>query len=200
MFDSDFNISNYNNLRSVIQFFKKEVIKKLLFGFFLLFIFSEIYSQNTTSRLTIESGGSLNFYFNSLSKYKNGIAFNDYTKLRIYYNDTTNTGGAGIFPNWKLDVKANSPTIDGDAGNTLNLNTIEIEASQLIGVAGTLAGIQALTNSDVSLITGADITDPGTATVFISYYCGQSLTVTNNLLGKNPDYYVVDIIFTLGRN
>ncbi len=192
------NDKNQKNLHR-ISFFNKIII--LIVSFLFFFPAYKGYSQNTTSRLTVESGGSLNFYFNSLEKYKNGISYNDWTRLRIYYNDTTNTGGVGVFPNWKLDVKAASATIDGDAGNTLNLNTIEIEASQLIGVTGTLTGIHALTNADVSLITGGAITAPGTATVFISYYCGQSRTVlNNNLLGKNPDYYVVDIIFTLGRN
>jgi len=165
-------------------------MKKLLI--LIIFLISEIfvYSQ-TTSRLTIESGGSLNFYFNSLQKYQNGIEYTDWTKLRIYYNDT------GTNPTWKLDVKALNPTFNGDAGNTLNLNTLELEAKGVQGVTG----IQALSNSDVSLITGEAITHPGTVTVFITYYCGQNKTGSNNnLLGKEPDYYYVDIVFTLGPN
>lgn len=177
-------------------------MKKLLVLIIFLFFEISVNGQNTTSRLTIESGGSLNFYFNSLQKYKTGIEYTDWTKLRIYYIDTIAGGGDGAYPLWKLDVKAMSPQINGDDGNTLNLNTIELEASQLIGVAfGNLTGIQALNNSDISLITGADMTRSGTATVYITYYCGQNKTGSNNnLLGKMPDYYYVDIVFTLGRN
>ncbi len=153
-----------------------------------------VYSQNTTSRLTIESGGSLNFYFNSLQKYQNGIKYTGWTRLRIYYNDTTVTGGIGIDSTWRLDVKALNSEFNGDAGNTLDLNTLELEATGVTGVQG----IKALSNSDVSLITKGVMTAPGTVTVFITYYCGQSKTVSNNLLGEKPDYYYVDIVFTLG--
>jgi len=170
--------------------------KLLIFITFTIFgIF--VYSQNTTSRLTIESGGSLNFYFNSLQKYQNGIEYTDWTKLRIYYNDTTDAGNVGINPTWKLDVKALNPTFNGDAGNILNLNTLELEATGIAGVTG----IQALSNSDISLITGGAITDPGTVSIFITYYCGQNKTGSNNnLLGKKPDYYYVDVVFTLGSD
>ncbi|NPA67259.1 MAG: hypothetical protein GXO50_01485 [Chlorobi bacterium] len=164
------------------------------------------YGQNTTSRLTIQSGGSLSFYFNSLDKYKNGIAYPNWTSLRIYYNDTTDTGGTGTYPTWKLDVKALSSSLTGDAGNTLDLDLIEIEAASVTGVTNaTLTGIHALSDSDVSLVTDGDITDPGTATVMINYYFGQSKTISGNGLTDqnplpNPDYYTVDILFTLGRN
>ncbi len=170
--------------------------KLLIMVFVILFFGNYAAGQNTTSRLTIESGGSVNFYFNSLEKYKNGITYTDWTKLRIYYNDTTDAGGIGIYPTWKLDVKALSPTIDGDAGNTLNLNTIELEAT---GNPGS-TGVQALSNIDVSLITGGAITAPATTVIFITYNCGKSILTQNSLIGKNPDHYVIDIVFTLGRN
>lgn len=148
-----------------------------------------VFSQNTTSRLTIESGGSVNFFFNSFLKYSNGITYSDWTKLDVYYNDTTDAGGLGIHPTWKLDVKALSPTIDGDAGNTLTLDVIEIEAT---GDPGS-TGLNALSAADVSLITGGVA---GISTIFISYSCGKNVS----LMGESPDYYVVDIVFTLGRN
>ena len=171
-------------------------MKKVFFVLLFSLTWFISFNQNTTSRLAIESGGSVNFYFNSFQKYVNGVTYSDWTKLRIYYNDTTNAGGVGTFPTWKLDVKALSPTIDGDAGNSLDLNTIELEATGDPGATG----VQALSNIDVSLITGGAITDPGTSIIFITYNCGKSILAPNALLGKNPDYYVVDIVFTLGRN
>ncbi len=157
-------------------------IKTFSIVLFIFFGFS-MYSQ---ARLNISSGSSVNFFFNSYQKYVDGVTYNDFTVLNVYYKDTT---VANTFPNWRLDVKALTNDINGDAGNTLDLNTIELLATG----AGTSTGIQFLSSSDVSLLTGAIETDPGTASVSISYYCG----VTNSLLGKNSDYYVVDILFTL---
>ncbi len=143
------------------------------------------------ARLNISSGSSVNFYFNSYSKYVNGITYTDFTTLSIEYRDTT---AANTYPHWRLDCKALTPTINGDAGNTLNLNYLELRATG----AGTSLNNQFLSSSDVTLLNQAAETAVGNpATVFVSYYCG----VTNSLLGKNQDYYVVDILFTLmGEN
>lgn len=158
-------------------------MKKLLIAIFIFYGLT-MFSQ---ARLSINSGGSVYFHFNSYQKYVNGVTYNDFTKMTIYYKDTT---VANTYPTWKLDVKALTPQINGDiAANTLALDVIELEASG----AGTPQGIKALSSSDVSLLINAPTTDPGTATVFITYYCG----VTNSLLGKEPDYYVVDLLFTL---
>ncbi len=50
-----------------------------------------------------------------------------------------------------------------------------------------------LTSSDVPIVNNGTQTDPVRTSVMISYYCG---TVTP-LLGRPPDYYAVDLIFTL---
>lgn len=162
-------------------------MKKLLI---VLFVFWNL-SLLGQARLNISSGSSVPFYFNSYQKYATGISYTDYTKLSIEYQDTT---VANTYPHWRLDCKALTPTINGDAGNTLNLNYIELQATG----AGTSTNIQFLNSSDVTLLNQAAETAPGSpATVFVSYYCG----VTNSLLGKNSDYYVVDILFTLmGEN
>jgi len=162
-------------------------MKKLIVVFFVFFNIC-LFAQ---ARLNISSGSSVNFYFNSYQKYVNGISLTDFTTLSIDYKDTT---VLNTFPHWRLDCKALTPTINGDAGNILNLNYIELQATG----AGTSTNIQFLNNIDVTLLNQAVETAAGSpATVFISYYCG----VTNSLLGKNGDYYVVDILFTLmGEN
>jgi len=162
---------------------------KKTFFLLVLFIFFEflLFGQ---ARLNISSGSSVPFYFNSYQKIANGITYTDYTKLSVTYNDTT---ALHTFPHWRLDVKALNPTIDGDGGNTLNLDILELSATG----AGITTGIRPLTTVDDALLTGAIETGAGTATVLITYYCG----VTNILLGKNPDLYVIDILFTLmGEN
>ena len=154
---------------------------------FIIFIFLGFLSYSQ-ARLNISSGSSVYFHFNSYQKYVDGVTYSNFTNLSVYYNDTT---VANTFPNWRIDVKALTPLITGDAGNTLDLNILELSATTSAG--GVSYGTLALTNSDVTLLDGVPGTDPGTASVLVSYYCG----VTNSLLQKNSDYYVVDILFTL---
>lgn len=158
--------------------------------FFLVYTGS---SQNTTSRLRIESGASIYFNFNSLQKYENGLEYSNWTKATVYFIDTTALGVPTALQ-WRLDVKAMSAAINGDAGNFLPLNTIEMEAT---GIDATYLGPIALSNADSPLVSNGLQTDPGITDVYISYYCGQSKTVANSLMGKKSDYYFVDIVFTL---
>lgn len=146
------------------------------------------FTMFSQARLNISSGGNVYFHFNSYQKYVNGVTYPNFTKLLVSYNDTT---AAKTYQNWRIDVKALTPNIQGDvASNTLNLNVIELEASG----AGTSTGKQLLSNSDVKLTGGLQpVAGLSNASVFITYYCG----VTNKLLGKEPDYYVVDLLFTL---
>jgi len=62
-------------------------------------------SQNITSRLSLQSGGNIYFVFNSIEKYNNGISYTDWTKVKVYFIDTTNTGSQNP-TKWKLSVKA----------------------------------------------------------------------------------------------
>lgn len=161
-------------------------------SFFLILGISS-YSQNVTSRLRIESGGSIYFNFNSLEKYQTGLEYTNWTKVSVYYIDTTDTGIPNA-SNWKLTVKAMSPTINGDAGNTLPLNTIEMQAT---GINAIYYGPFELTNIDNPLADTGLQTAPGVTNVYITYFCGKSKTVPNSLLGKMPDYYYIDILLTL---
>ena len=174
--------------------------KELLLFFIILLGLTYTYSQehNTTSRLRIESGGSIYFNFNSLNKYENGLEYTNWTKITVYFIDTLKSDGSQTAMKWKLDVKAMSNDITGDAGPPhLDLNTIELEATSNDALA-TLSGIIPLTNSDVSLITNGSQTASGLTEVYITYYCGQSkLGLDNNLMGKKPDYYFVDLMLTL---
>lgn len=169
-------------------------MKKTLFYLFLIFVQVNSYSQNTTSRLRILSGGSMYFNFNSLQKYENGLTYSNWTRAEVYFIDTTNLGVQTLLE-WRLDVKAMTPLINGDAGYSLPLNTIEIESN---GLNATYNGPFAISDADdVHLVEDGLQTAPGYTIVNITYHCGKSLTVGNNLLGSDPDYYFVDLLFTL---
>ena len=163
--------------------------KKTILLLLILLITDFAYGQNITSRITIQSGGSIQFPFNSYTKLANGMNYTNWTRLQIYYLDTLNDGTLNGTSQWHLMVRANTGTIDGDGGNSLSLNKVEIEATS---TAGNTAGKITLTNTDQAIITDGP-NNTNTATVTISYYVGE----TNALLGESPDYYFVDLIFTL---
>jgi len=172
---------------------------KFLYSIIFIFLGLNIQSQNTTSRLTIISGGNVNFYVNSFDKYNNGISYPNWTTVNIYFVDTLADGSqTGL--KWKLDAKAMANNIGGILGN-LPLNTIELEAADGGGPSAAYSPVFALQNSDVSLVTGGTQTDliiPVLTTVNITYHCGKSLTIANSLFGKPADYYSIDILLTLG--
>lgn len=170
-------------------------MKKTVFYLFLIFVQVNSYSQNISSRLTILSGDNVPFTFNSMQKYENGITFSNWSSVEVRFIDTTDLGVPNL-TEWRLDVKAMTPLINGEAGYSLPLNTIEIESS---GINATYNGPFALSDADdVHLVEDGLQTPPlGPTIVFITFHCGKSLTVPNNLLGSIPDYYFVDLMFTL---
>ncbi len=176
---------------------------KFLFTFIFSFIaFFSIAQRNITSRLQIEAGSSVYFYFNSFNKINNGISYNDWTKLSVYYIDVDG-GGASNNTRWALDVKANDSDIRGEAGNTLDLRTIQIEADY---ISGSNDGTTTYLNDGVGVElsdTDENLVDKGLETgavdgptkVSISYHCGKNAGY--ELIGEEPDFYFIDIIFTL---
>ncbi len=155
------------------------------------------FSQNITSRITVLSGSSVQLPFNSYTKIANGISYNNWTQIQIYYLDTLDDGTNNTTSQWHLMVRANSATIDGDGGSSMPLDKVELEVSNISPASsGASAGRITLTNTDQEIVrNGANPTN--TATVTISYYIGQNAGGTNSLLGETPDYYFVDLIFTL---
>jgi len=155
-----------------------------------------IAQHQTTARLKIESGGSVEFIFNTFYEYNNGITYTDWTKLSVYFIDTI--AGVPTAMQWKLDVRAMDTDIRGFANN-LDLETIEFEVNGDAGPTYSAVPLQ-LKNFDQSLVTNGPQTDlvtPVLTNVFVTYHCGKSLLAPNNLLGKPADYYGVDIVFTL---
>ncbi len=165
----------------------------------LIFILIYVFSVKSQSRLRIESGGSIYFNFNSLTKYKNGLEYANWTKLTVFFYDTL-ADGTQSNVKWKLEAHATTDEIINDAGgDNLLLETIELFASSNNATA-TSPGIRPLGDefSVILLLTNGEQTKPGVSDVYITYYCGKSKIVTNNLMGTKSGYYFVDIVLTLG--
>lgn len=170
-------------------------LEKLLLIFF-IFISSYSFAQPPlpapSGRMIIRQGANVVFNFSSLKRYTDGMTYNDWTIIDVFYD----SDGGGT--SWKLSLKANTANIEGDMGNNLNLDVLEITAVDGGGVNPLGAFCQptiTLTNLDQDLVAGnpPDGTAAGDNLVNFNYECG----VTNSLLGEPADFYVVDLVVTL---
>ncbi len=163
-------------------------IIRVTFGIIGLIVSTYTFGQNTTSRLTLGNEGETIFFnFNSFEKYRTGISMSTFAS--VYFIDTTDLGTTTALQ-WDLMVRANSNFIEGDYGNTLPLSTIRI-------VANGLPQCQTITlsNADQPVVNSAN-QDPLNGyknTLTFTYDIGRVVP----LLGEDPDYYYVDIIYTL---
>ncbi|MCB0395177.1 MAG: hypothetical protein KDD36_00905 [Flavobacteriales bacterium] len=160
------------------------------------------YAQDwNTARLSILSGGNIPFYFNTLDKYNSGIEVTNGTVLGINIADlptdppTPNSTLVG----WSLEFNSYNGATDlqGSGANTLPLNTIQLEATNNIGLDpadATYYGLKDLTVAGEVLMETTNAAhlncDWTTHQVNITYQAGMA---NGSLLGETPDYYVVEI-------
>ncbi len=152
-------------------------------------------AQDNTARLTTIIGSHIEFNFNSIDKYRNGIRITDGTTLGISMQDLT----GGTLIGWHIDVQSflSQPNIQGSGGNTIPLDVVQIEATDANGnlATATFNGLQ-----DLSIAPGFELmhtTDPAhipadanTHQINLSYECGIA---NGSLLGTTADYYTVEI-------
>lgn len=161
---------------------------------------STIFCQpdNPYGGISIRKGGSVQFYFNSFQKMDDGVSYNNWSRLYITYNDTSDLGVQSSDVNWYLTVKANTSQLDGETGEIMNLNVIEIKTSggdANVNYTDDLSGDVILSTSE-EIIVDSDFTNRNseyTGYVDVTFRCG----VSNAVSSYKPDFYVVDLIFTL---
>jgi len=164
--------------------------------FLLLFLcYGNLRAQDNVARLTTIIGSHIEFNFNSIDNYTNGIRIDEGTTLGI----TMSAIAPFVLTGWHIDVQAFSgaTSIDGDGGAILPLNTIQIEASDANGnlSGATFNGLQDLGIAPgVTLMSTIDPThlpaDPNTHQINLSYECGIA---NGSLLGAVSSYYTVNI-------
>lgn len=141
------------------------------------------------------SGGSVSFVFSSLKEYSNGKALNGWTRLKVQFADTTDGGGDGASTGYRVMVRAGAATIQADgASPDLALSYIRINPSATTLPGPPILTQITLTDGDQTIVEGGD---PGVATISGDITLDIDCGVTSPLLGKSPDYYFVDLIFTL---
>ena len=170
-------------------------MRKLLLLSLLGFTSFISFSQDNVARLTVIIGSHIEFNFTSLDHYNTGLTITDGTTIGITMSEIA----PAVLTGWHIDVQTfmGQATIDGSGGNTLPLNTIQIEATDANGNLATAAftGLQ-----DLSVAPGATLmstidpahlpADPNTHQINLSYECGIA---AGSLLGEVADYYTVNV-------
>ena len=139
--------------------------KKIVFVLFLLSA-GCLYGQNEVhSKITVLSGNSAFFPFNSYTKMNDGMQYTDWTRLRVLYFDTIADGSLDAASRWELLVRANTSDIPGDGGITpMNLDKVELLIA-LTTDDGTITTVatHTITDTDAQIVgnganpTGRDI-------------------------------------------
>lgn len=153
--------------------------------FFITLQFAPNLVKAQIARLIVQKGTTVNFIFDTLKEYSDGIAYSNWTKVGVYYNDE----GSGL--SWKMNFKALTSSINGSDSNTLNLNTIRVTASNGgPNSALNYYGNVFLTDSYTVLVSGGPEGSILDNVVNLSYDVG----VINKVMNAKPDYYSVDIV------
>jgi hypothetical protein len=164
-------------------------LKALLFAIFFLLMAMPIFAQNNvTTRVFAKTGTSIEFYFNQLQDYNNGLSLENFTILQIEYNDTIAGGIAnGAGPGWELNVRADNNFLESNSGATLPLDVVELRVD-LDGSVTT----HTLTSIDNEILSGLDkvnyVND-----VIISYDIGK----TNPIDVISNETFWVELVFTI---
>ena len=168
--------------------------------------------------MTVLGGGNVEFIFNSISKYKTGITYTNWTTLGITVKDEAgdiNLPVGDDYTQWEVDFQAQDANGDGvmnglNPANSLAFTAIEVSASVAAG-CGTcntyLSPFLPLTVLPTLLVDGTlggadqieDFPSPenlvfASDQINITYRCGAP---PSTLLGTQADYYSDNIIFTL---
>ncbi|MFO8068095.1 MAG: hypothetical protein R6U11_10990 [Bacteroidales bacterium] len=173
----------------------KKVISVFFYSLFIfivsLFTYNDSCAQDCeadTCLIRITSGGSVSFNINSLNKYKEGVDYNQWTRIAIHFSDDVDPTKV-----WKLEFKSMTAQIEGDSGVDLDLSYISIFAEDGGGITDLSPYIepeQELTSLYQPLIMGAPQGSFDDNIIILSYKCGKGI---DKLLGEPPGYYVVDI-------
>ncbi len=175
------------------------------------FIQASLYGQ-TSAGFYIERGSMVPFVFNSFAKLEQGVTYTNWTRIKIKMQETTVDGIDTFALGWTLSFRALTATIQGDRGvpaDNLPLNTIRISSTDNSPTPPQLNGVPLteLTNAYQDLATatpGLHVPntiipgDPEETILDVTFECGANNAgcpgiPCNQLFGKMPDNYTVDI-------
>ncbi len=170
-------------------------MEKLVLIFIGLLTYINGLAQDNTARLTTIIGSHIEFNFNTLDNYTDGIRIVNGTTIGIAMSEIP----PAILTGWHIDVQTFSgqATLNGFGGTTLPLNTIQVEATDANGnLAGAIfTGLQDLAIAPGNLLMSTTNpahlpADPTTHQINLSYECGIA---NGSLLGSTAGCYTVEV-------
>jgi hypothetical protein len=194
----------------------------MLSRFFIVILFLNFYqyilSQDGSVRVKVFGGSSIDFVFNSISKYKNGIPFPPSTVYQTVLGiEATDPAGGTDRTAWRIEVRAEDADGDGNLNgtnpaNTIPLSAVEIQATSIASCVPVPCPINLfgspwipLSNIPAILVDGNALGGPDdiiagtselaytTDQIRITYRCG----VTTSLLGRPADFYSENIFLDI---
>ena len=181
-------------------------------------LFAQSSTPGGSVRLVVLSGSNLDFVFNSISDYKTGITYLNYTQIGISVTDEAgdiNPPVGDDYTQWQISIEADDADGDGalngtNPANTLPFSVVEVLATSIAVGCGTcnLLGSPWVPLAVVPTIRidgsngGADqiedLPSPENLNytldqINISFRCG----VATSLLGATADYYADDMFIDL---
>ena len=164
---------------------KKSCINCYISFIIFLFLHGVVQAQSDIPyRLTVETGGNVQFKVNTFYYYTNGVDYSDWinTRLKIYC-DTLSTG-----EEWYIGAIAqDSEFISSFPDQSLPLDFVKLKA--ISGSSWSSTGEQTLSSdSYTSLVENGE--DPGSYRLDIEYRLDSTL-------GRHPGYYNTNIEFRI---
>jgi len=180
----------------------------IFFNLVSLYCFSQ-----SSAGFFIEQGQVVPFVFNSFSKLEQGITYTNWTRIKVKMQELDPTGGSDTSAlGWTLSFRALTPSIVGDAGipaNNLPLATIRLSSQDnspnppQFDPTGVFVELSTAFQALATTIPGFHVPNtvaagPEQTILDISYECGGNnsgcpAAPCNQLFGKVPDLYTVDI-------
>lgn len=161
------------------------MLKALLILPFLLLAMLAFPQAQPSVRLQIVGGANVVFNVNSYSKVKNGITYDDYTTVRVYFSDADESTNE-----WELLVNAIDANMNPDFGTkTLPLNVLKLRSSYSESDGAEIV----LSDTETQLAHGNHPKTSAVKDIKISYILGENGT----LFGYSSDYFSTDLEFTV---
>lgn len=164
-------------------------MKKNLLIVFLFLQTLNVFCQGYTLNLEEKKGtGAIDFYYNTLSRIKDGVTYNNYTEFKVTFTDLS------VLPDYTgfaLYVHSAFSSLEAEYG-AIDIDLTEIKISTSDDNGGICVINAPLSLTPLSICSWATLPDDieHTATIKISYSCGE-------LTNRDSDYFSTMLVFEL---
>lgn len=187
-------------------------LRKIVLILIIVISATNCFSQGGSVRIAVYGGSNINFVFNTMNAYKNGIIYSNYTTIGL---DVIDDPALPDYTKWELSLSVQDADGDGkltgsSSSNTIPFDVIEVRASILSGcpTCKIINPINAVPLKKVptvlidgSALGGPDNIPPDLHTasdqIQLTYECGVNVKLWSLSPSPAADYYSDDIFIDL---